>query len=93
MTPTGSHSRILINPANPPLPLIFRHMGNILFSDTDRAGIQRNASANQIQERGFTRTIGAYYRHKFSVTDSQGKIIKQTHFIDSTCIVIFLNMI
>ena len=90
---TGAHGWILINPPDAPLAFELWHVGNIFCPYIDCAGVNRNASANHVQHRGFSRAVTAYHRDKLALLDSQVKILKQAHLVYGSGVVIFAYVV
>ena len=58
-----------------------------------RAGIHRNAAADQIQHGSFAGSVAADNGNKLAVIDAEVEIVKEAHFIYSACVVIFTGCV
>ena len=66
--------RVLEQPADLPCPLVFRHHGHVLSAQVDGSGIQHKASADRVEQGGFSRSVRADNAHKVPVLNLQGNI-------------------
>ena len=89
---TGSHRWILVHASDLLVSLVFFYPCDIFSIDQDLSGFYRNTSADDIQHRSFTRTVTSYYRYKFALIDRQIEVLKKTHLIDCTRIIIFVDI-
>ena len=89
---TGSKRRILIHSSDLPVSFILFHAGNIFPMHQNLSCFYRNTAAQDIKHGSLSGAVASYHRNKISLFYCQIKIFKQTHFIDCSWIIIFMNM-
>ncbi len=81
--------RVLINAPDAAMTLVFGHVRDVLIANQNASLVNRNRAADDVEQRGFARTVGADDADELLLRNGKREIVKQTGFVDRSALIEF----
>jgi hypothetical protein len=89
---SGAERRILVDPADAPVPHEVFHFRNVFPVDYHLPGVDVDGTADNVQHRGFAGSVGADDGHELSRLHGQAEVLEEADLIDGARVKGFVYM-